>query len=155
MSARRLPPGTRLLDVAGHAKPQGSKRHVGNGVMVESSKGLKAWRDQLKVLAQQQRPPHPIAGPVEITLGFRFVRPKSHYFTGRRSDVLREDAPRWATTKNVGDGSKLQRAVEDSLVDACWLADDSLVARWVGEKVWVDRHTGTPGVRITVRELAA
>ena len=27
--------------------PQGSKRHVGNGIMIEQSAGLPAWRNQL------------------------------------------------------------------------------------------------------------
>lgn len=154
MTPRRPPrPGTHTLTIHGHAKPQGSKRHIGNGIMVESSKGLKPWRDQLKLLAQAHRPPVPLDGPVAITLTFRFARPKAHYGTGRNAQTLRADAPVYCTTRRNGDGSKLQRAVEDALVDACWMTDDSLIARWIGEKRWCCRHTETPGVRITLAPL--
>ena len=33
------------LTVRGLPAPQGSKRHIGRGVMVESSKRVKPWRD--------------------------------------------------------------------------------------------------------------
>lgn len=142
------------LNVVGYPRPQGSKRHVGNGVMVESSKGLKAWRDQLTLLAQQQRPNVPLDGPVSIAMSFRFGRPKAHYRSGKASGELKPNAPTYATSRVLGDGSKLQRAVEDALVDARWMTDDSLIADWTGEKLYVDEHAGeVAGVRIRVIEL--
>jgi crossover junction endodeoxyribonuclease RusA len=108
--------------VAGMAPaPQGSKRHLGNGVMVESSKNVKPWR----YLVQQAA----IATGAEmITVGvsmstvFLFNRPKGHY---RKDGSLTANAPRWHTVRP--DGSKLLRSTEDAIVDAGLLRDDSLI----------------------------
>ena len=46
----------RLTIVAyGQPAPQGSKRHVGKGVMVESSKKLRPWRQDVKAAAEAAR----------------------------------------------------------------------------------------------------
>jgi crossover junction endodeoxyribonuclease RusA len=37
--------GRLLVEVLGSPAPQGSKKHVGNGILVESSKALQPWRD--------------------------------------------------------------------------------------------------------------
>ena len=38
-----------IISVKGmESAPQGSKKHVGNGIMVETSKRLKAWRNQVE-----------------------------------------------------------------------------------------------------------
>jgi len=44
----------RNLFVPGAPAPQGSKRHVGNGVMVEASKHRKLRRDFEQVLAEKR-----------------------------------------------------------------------------------------------------
>ena len=44
--------------VYGTAAPQGSKRHVGNGVMLESSKRLRPWRQDVRFAALEKRPPN-------------------------------------------------------------------------------------------------
>ena len=41
------------ITVHGTPAPQGSKRHVGNGVMVESSAKVKPWREAVKWAARQ------------------------------------------------------------------------------------------------------
>ena len=35
------------------AAPQGSKRHVGRGIMIESSKRVKPWRDAVRIEANK------------------------------------------------------------------------------------------------------
>ena len=40
------------FEVVGLPAAQGSKRHVGNGVMVESSKALKPWRSAVAEAAR-------------------------------------------------------------------------------------------------------
>jgi crossover junction endodeoxyribonuclease RusA len=102
--------------VPGQPAPQGSKRYVGHGRMIESSRALPAWREAVRwtaVNAWAQRPP--LTGAVVLSLAFVLRRPAS---TPKRRTP--------AATKKP-DASKLLRAVEDALTDAGVWRDDSLV----------------------------
>lgn len=48
--------------VEGDPAPKGSKRHVGNGRLIESSKKLPAWMRAVKQEAAKNRPSSPIDG---------------------------------------------------------------------------------------------
>ncbi|RAO26495.1 Crossover junction endodeoxyribonuclease [Micromonospora saelicesensis] len=110
--------------------PQGSKRHVGRGVMVESSKNVKPWREAVKAAALDMRPSgwRPIDAPLVVSMVFTFARPKGHYRTGRNAHLLRDAAPVRPAT--VPDLSKLIRSTEDALTDAGIWRDDCLVVRY-------------------------
>lgn len=122
-----LPPWdlfSRSLFVAGVARPQGSKKHVGHGRMIEQSKYLPQWRKDVhnaavKALEEDGRK---MDGPIECSLTFFLPRPKNHPKT----------KPTYPTTQP--DLSKLIRAVEDSLTTAGWWADDARVIRSIAEK---------------------
>lgn len=161
MSARAL-----TVIVYGTPAPQGSKRHVGHGVMVESSRRVKPWREDVKAAAEtaiveweQHRPLpsgvgrrwEPITGPVEVTVTFRFARPAGHYGTGRNADTVRPSAPAHPTG-GKGDIEKLVRAVHDALTAAGVWRDDAQVVRLNAAKVWC--HKGErPGATIVAREV--
>ena len=108
--------------------PQGSKRFLGNGRMVEASQArLRPWRLTVTTAAEQANPARePVTGPVAVRLWFTFPRPKAHY--GRRDGqpYLRGDAPSHHVARP--DIDKVTRAVLDALTDAAWWADDSQVA---------------------------
>lgn len=137
---------TRLhFTVPGIPRPQGSKRHVGNGVMVESSKGLKDWRHAVTQAAWTYRLEHPaIDVPVSLRCDFYLPRPKAHYAADGTVK------PRYALTRpgTRPDGSKLIRAVEDAITDAGLWRDDSLVVSGRWEK-WYADGTG-PGVEVLI-----
>ena len=58
--------------VPGVPAPQGSKRHVGNGRMVESSKDLPAWRHSVGWKAREAMGNRPVfVGPVAVNISFR------------------------------------------------------------------------------------
>ena len=127
------------VTVHGTPAPQGSKRHVGHGVMVESSKRLPAWRSLVTDAAWAARAGAPaILGPVRLTVTFGFRRPKSHFGTGRNAGVLLPAAPPHPTGRNIGDLSKHIRAIEDALTDAGVWHDDDQVVAIVAAKVWWD-----------------
>jgi Holliday junction resolvase RusA-like endonuclease len=136
---------------AGTPAPQGSKRHVGHGIMVESSKGVKPWREAVKWAAIETIAAipgfAPFTGPVALTVSFYFIRPKSHYRTGKLCDQLRPDAPPYKHT--TPDLSKLVRSTEDALTDAGVWRDDALV---VSERT-TKRFGVTPGAQIVIRLL--
>jgi Holliday junction resolvase RusA-like endonuclease len=86
--------------------PQGSKRYVGNGRMIESSKALKPWRELIIADAKQQGVPAPIDRPVGVALVFCFPRPKAHFTTNGQ---IKANAPKYKTTRP--DLDKCVRAV--------------------------------------------
>ena len=138
--------------VPGIAAPQGSKRHVGHGIMVESSKALPAWRDGIIHAARQAidgLDGYPIALPLNLDLTVRFPRPKSHYRTGKHAGQLKLDAPVWVN--KAPDLDKLVRAVCDALTAAGVWIDDSQVATLHARKCYVDFRG--PGCDITVQTL--
>ena len=129
--------------VEGIPRPQGSKRHVGNGRMVEASKHTAGWRKAVSQAALAAFTGEPISGPVGVAVHFLFPRPKSHYRTGRNAEMLRQDAPDYPITRSVSDVDKACRAILDSLAVSSGggvLQDDSQV-QWVyGQKEWAARN---------------
>lgn len=133
-------PAIATITVYGLPAPQGSKRHVGNGVMIESSKKVKPWRQDVKHAAltamelpgavlgsvQLHRPPYD--GPLAVSMVFTFDRPKGHYRTGRNAHLLRDAAP--SRPYGMPDLSKIVRSTEDALTGIVW-ADDARVVEYV------------------------
>lgn len=118
------------------AAPQGSKRHVGRGIMVESCKRVKPFRQDVKFAALEARPDDwKMDGPFSIYVLFHFVRPKSH-FTGKGK--LKASAPLYPTGRNVGDIEKLLRAVHDALSEVLF-TDDSQVVDCYASKLYAER----------------
>lgn len=140
--------------VMGTPAPQGSKRHVGRGVMVESSKKVGPWREA--VVAECQRAGLAglvLDGPLRLSAVFYFARPKSHYRTGRNALLLRDNAP----THPIGppDLSKLVRATEDALTQCGAIKDDArIVAFGDLRKEWCDAANPVPGAWVQVHPVA-
>jgi crossover junction endodeoxyribonuclease RusA len=140
--------------VYGTPAPQGSKRHVGKGVMVESSKKVKPWREAVKaaVLDSRDGAWGVVDTPVVVRVVFILDRPKAHYRTGRHAGLLRDNAP--AVPARKPDIDKLVRATLDALKDAGTYRDDSLVVKLVADKVYAGRDNGPPGAYVTVLDWA-
>lgn len=124
--------------VAGTAAPQGSKRHVGNGVMIEMSKNLPRWRkavawEATAALGHTVRLTEPYTS-ARVTLGFVLVRPKAHYRTNGEINPRFVDAK--PTTRP--DLDKLTRAVFDGLTQGGLLEDDARVHTLIASKVYVN-----------------
>jgi crossover junction endodeoxyribonuclease RusA len=132
------------IDVNGTPAPQGSKRHVGGGRMVESSKKVKPWRSAISTEAANHTfDPWPYVGVFVI---FRLKRPKSHYRTGRFADQLRADAPLYPA--KYPDLDKLCRSTLDGLKAGGAFGDDAQVVTLEAAKLYADN--GQPGARIRV-----
>lgn len=149
-----------VVEVVGLPAPQGSKRHVGRGVMVESSKRVRPWREAVKHAAIDavRAQPLPHLGWDGVTFGrgqavcvavvFSLPRPGSHYGSGRNAGVVKPSAPWWPAGRP--DVDKLLRSTLDALGEAGVWHDDSQVVQVVGSKVWT---TGAAGARIEVSAL--
>lgn len=134
--------------VAGMAPaPQGSKRHVGNGLMIESSKRVKPWRFLVQQAAVALNHP-PFTGPISLSCVFLFPRPQSHYTT---KGTLKPSAPQFHSVRP--DGSKCLRSTEDALVDAGLILDDARIAISSHTKRYV-QAAEHPGAIISIIALA-
>ena len=107
--------------------PQGSKRHVGNGRMVESSAKVRPWREAVRQEAlatglgiSDQ--------PIYLHLLFRFQRPKGHH---NSKGQIKQSAPTTHITRP--DIDKLCRSTLDGLTGVLF-RDDSQVAFLVASK---------------------
>jgi crossover junction endodeoxyribonuclease RusA len=138
MSDVLTPPGV-VVDVfvAGRPAPQGSKRHVGNGVMVESSKAVGPWRTVVAWSVAQAHRAAPAVGPVAVVVEFVMPRPKS--LPKRRPTPSHTVEP---------DTDKLLRAVGDALTGVVW-RDDSQVVDLHGTKRYAELDE-QPGAHIRV-----
>lgn len=124
--------------VEGIPAPQGSKRHVGRGRMIESSKKVAPWRKQV---ANESRKhfDKPINAPTCISILFVMPRPKSW---GRKRQDPMVQRP---------DLDKLVRAVCDALTGVA-IDDDSQITRIHAMKVRAE-HDAPTGALITIKEV--
>lgn len=143
------------FDVIGQPAPQGSKQHVGHGVMVESSKKVKPWRQDVAAAAVEAAAGSPISdawtpptGSAIVTLTFYLPRPKGHYGTGRNAATLRPSAPAYPAVKP--DVDKLQRSTLDALTTAGVLRDDAQVIDIRAVKRYADGRPAGASVRVEV-----
>ncbi|AWN02656.1 RusA-like resolvase [Mycobacterium phage Xavia] len=108
--------------VPGRAAPQGSKRHVGRGVLVESSKEVGPWRERVALAAHAAMAGRPMfGGAVTVHLSFVLPRPKSAPKSRTPAAVKRPDV------------DKLARACLDAITDVV-IPDDSQVIGLVAYK---------------------
>ncbi len=135
------------MRVIGLPAPQGSKRHVGNGRMIESSKKVGPWRAAIVASATEfGYAGLRLDGPLEVQIGFYLPRPKSHFTT----KGLRESAPHFITS--TPDLDKLVRSTLDGLTEAGVIADDARVVELhAGKSYVVDRLVG-PYANINIIE---
>ena len=139
--------------VYGHPAPQGSKKFVGvakstgRGILVESSKRVKPWRQDVKAAAIEARKgAAPLDGPLRVRMVFTLPKPKS---APKRRRTYPDRKP---------DLDKLCRSTLDSLVESGVIADDARVIELTLLKVFPCEHEESleiPGVVITVRTLDA
>lgn len=106
------------LIVIGVPGPQGSKRHVGHGRMIESSAKVKPWRDAVAWACREAMAgAPPLSGPVVCQMVFVFPRPKS-----RKKTALHDRKP---------DLSKLIRSTEDAMTTGGVWEDDARVTAYL------------------------
>ena len=130
------------IEVNGIPAPQGSKRHVGGGRMVESSRAVGPWREAVRAetqraLAGVMVPEFDIFGPILVDVCFWLPRPK----TLPKKVELPTKRP---------DLDKLVRAVLDGLVEGGAFADDSQVVSLIATKDFATSRP--PGCLIIVKE---
>ncbi len=132
------------IHINGTPAPGGSKRHIGNGVMIDAGKNNKPWRDTVAWHARDQYRGDPLTGPLSVVVAFRVPMLKSH----RRKDGSIK--PNIGEPDRRPDLTKLWRAVEDALTGILWIDDAQIVQQTIGKA-----YAPVPGVTVVVRRLAA
>ncbi len=138
--------------VYGNPAPQGSKKFVGlakstgRGILVESSKRVKPWRQDVKAAALEARNgAASLDGPLVVRMVFTLPKPASAP-KKRKTYAMRKP-----------DLSKLARSTEDALTDAGVIADDARIVEYERlAKVFPGEDADaleSPGVRIEIRQV--
>lgn len=114
-------------------------------ILMPANKGQKPWMEAVKYAVYDV-----FDGPmvkdaaVHLSASFYFMRPKSHFRSGKNADRLKKCAPAFHVYKP--DLSKLVRCVEDAMTGLVW-RDDSQVEQITAGKYWASRN----GARIVVQ----
>lgn len=134
------------MRVFGLPAPQGSKRHVGGGRMVEASKKVAPWREAVVSEAiRSGLADRRLDSPCRIAITFYMPRPAGH--SGAHG--IKASAPDWP--HRTPDLDKLVRSTFDAITQAAVWVDDARVVYLTACKKYADR-TG-PGALITITEM--
>jgi len=142
-----------VIMISGIPAPQGSKRHVGGGRMVEASKAVGPWREAVRAETQRSMgTSEPLAGPVHVNLMFWLKRPANHFGTGRNAGMIKDSAPLFPAV--LPDLDKLVRSSLDGIVAGGAIGDDRQVCTLSASK-WYAFSGRPPGCRIVIAEEGA
>lgn len=135
--------------VPGVPAPGGSKTGFYNKklervMMTPASKKTKPWMQAVAGCVRADYYGEVLAGPLCVDFQFRFLRPQSHYGTGRNAGCVKDSAPLYPITRP--DRTKVMRSTEDALTGILWKDDSQIVSGDI-TKIYVERD---PGVVITV-----
>jgi len=134
------------IRVHGIPAPQGSKRHVGNGRMIEMSRAVGPWREAIRAETQRvmEAGAEQVTGAAYVKLLFRMPRPKGHY--GKRG--LLPSAP--LSPAGAPDLDKLIRAALDAITAGGAIRDDAQIVAIAASKHYA-AALAHPGLELCVR----
>lgn len=152
-------PGSRSKEMARQCAKQGCGCPPMVNMIEDNDAKLQPWREAIGWAARQAYKGEKLDCLLVMSLVFIKPRPKSHYGTGRNSEVLKDSAPAMPGVKP--DTGKMARAVEDALTGVLYVDDALLVDtyhakrychRWEPERVLI---TVRPSEVQTVGDLVA
>jgi len=125
--------------VYGTPAPAGSKRgfrtNYGRIIITDANPKARPWKALVTDAACQAIENGSggrmglLRGPLYLECTFYLPRPKSHYGSGRNSQLVKPAAPEYPAGKP--DATKLLRAVEDALNGVVWKDDAQVVMQFV------------------------
>jgi Holliday junction resolvase RusA-like endonuclease len=112
------------LVILGEPKAQKRHRHVKMGNFVRQYDPSAADKGDFLSIIQSNAPEKPYDSPLKVDILFYFARPKSHYGTGSKAEVIKANAPQWHLSKP--DVDNCIKFVMDSMNKIYW-RDDSII----------------------------
>jgi crossover junction endodeoxyribonuclease RusA len=135
------------ITVNGIPAPQGSKRHVGGGRMVESSRAVAPWREAVRAETQRVVEESRVTGiAIDLSPYAPLIVDASFYLPRPKSTPKRVDYP-----AKRPDLDKLVRAVLDGLQAGGAFADDGQVVDLYARKSFAS-EARPPGCVIEIEE---
>lgn len=140
------------LNVAGTPAQMGSKKAFIRGgraiITDDNSSKRRTWANAVTAAAAEaMQGREPFTGPLLLIVSFAFVRPASHFGSGKNATKLKASAP--TIHAQSPDLDKLIRCVGDALNGVVY-RDDRQIAEIKACRGWTQ---GSAGARIEVREL--
>jgi hypothetical protein len=138
---------TVLGDPKGQPRPKAFSR--GGHARVYDPGTAEGWKSQIAVAAKEIGAVGLMLDtPLKVDITCYFRRPKSHYRTGKNAHLLRNNAPKWNSSKP--DRDNLDKAICDALTHlGVWRDDAQVVDGHAPRKLFSD---GAPRTVITISE---
>jgi Holliday junction resolvase RusA-like endonuclease len=137
-----------FVDGAPKAQPRGRACRRGDHAGIYDPGTADGWKASVCAAAKQGWDGVTFTGPLRVDVAVYFKRPKSHFYTGKRSDVLRPDAPNYHTSKP--DRDNLDKAILDAITGTGVWKDDAQVCAGTITKTYVQFIAGA---NITITAL--
>ena len=123
---------TLTIEISARAIPASNKKGFNSktGQFFDAHKGKAAQVAMIRLFAHKAAADQGweiTDGPVWMALHFVFTRPAGHFGTGRNAGKLKPSAPRWPTSRAIGDRTNLLKSVEDALTGIVWHDDSQVV----------------------------
>jgi len=134
------------LTVLGVPKAQGRHKHFQRGKFSGTYDPSSAKKETFASILQAEAPETPISTPIALNVIFYMPRPKAHYGTGAKSEMLKDTAPEMQSSKP--DIDNLVKFVQDSL-NGIFYKDDALICSLSANKIYSDR----PRTEIVLKTL--
>lgn len=143
----------KLIEIYINGVPKGQPRPrsfiMGGKARVYNPSTAEGWKNAIAAAFQMFIPEKPYEGPLSVSIWFRMPRPKSHYRTGKFSNLLKDSAPEFHLQKP--DLDNMVKAVLDCLVHIRYIVDDDEIAVLNTGKWWSGRDES--GATIIVERL--
>lgn len=134
------------LVVYGEPKAQKRHRHFNRGNFSGTYDPSKDDKESFASILQKEAPEKPLEGALSLELVFYMARPKSHFRTGKNSDMLKDSAPEFHTGRP--DIDNICKFCQDSL-NGIYFKDDALICKLSATKIYSDR----PRTEILIKTL--
>jgi Holliday junction resolvase RusA-like endonuclease len=127
------------LVILGEPKAQKRHRHVKMGNFVRQYDPSASDKGDFLSVIQKNAPSEPSQNPLCVTIDFHFSRPKSHFKTGKNSNVMKSNAPSWHTSKP--DVDNLAKFVMDAMNKIYWKDDSYISTCYITKKYSTNPRT--------------
>jgi Holliday junction resolvase RusA-like endonuclease len=134
------------LEILGEPKAQARHRHFSRGKFHGTYDPSKDKKESFASIIQKDAPREPIIATISLEIVFYMSRPRNHYRSGKNSELLKDSAPEYHSSRP--DIDNLQKFVMDSMNKIFW-RDDSQISKLFAEKKYSER----PRVEITIKTL--